>query len=236
MVVEHSNEPCLAVVIPCFNEADHVAECVDRVLLEPVVQEVLLVDDGSTDGTGAVLRSITDPRVRVFHHRANYGKGAALRKGFSHASAELVITQDADLEQNPADYSSLVKPILAGVADVVYGSRFIEGQRHVDQRWLHRWANLFLTRLSNHLTGLDLTDMETGYKVFRREVLEGFEIEENRFGVEPEITAKVALSGWRVREVPVAYEPRNISDGKKIGWRDGIRAVICILRYSRRAQ
>lgn len=232
MVAENSNEPCLAVIVPCFNEVNHVVECVNRVLLEPVVQEVLVVNDGSTDGTDAVLTSITDPRVRVLHHQGNYGKGAALRTGFSRSSADLVITQDADLEQNPADYSNLVKPILADVADVVYGSRFIEGRRHVDQKWLHHLANLFLTWLSNHLTGLALTDMETGYKVFRREVLEGFEIEENRFGVEPEITAKVALSGWRVREVPVAYEPRNISDGKKIGWRDGIRAVICIVKYS----
>lgn len=227
-------EPCLAVVIPCFNEADHVTECVARVLAEPIVTEVLLVDDGSTDGTEEVLRSVTDERVQVVHHAVNHGKGAALRTGFAHATAKLITTQDADLEQDPRDFYRLVRPILDGQADVVYGTRFPGGSRHEGQRLVHHWANLFLTKFSNLLTGLDLSDMETGYKVFRSEVLEAIHIEENRFGVEPEITAKIASAGWRVQEVPVSYSPRTVAAGKKIGWTDGIRAVVCILKYSRR--
>ncbi len=227
-------EPCLAVVIPCFNEADHVMECVARVLAEPIVKEVLLVDDGSTDGTDQILKSVTDERVQVVHHLVNHGKGAALRTGFAHATAELLTTQDADLEQDPGDFHKLVRPILDDHADVVYGTRFPGGRRHEGQRFVHHWANQFLTRFSNLLTGLDLSDMETGYKVFRSEVLEGIQIEEDRFGVEPEITAKIALAGWRVQEVPVSYSPRTVAAGKKIGWTDGVRAVFCILKYSRR--
>lgn len=234
VAAESPVEPCLAVVIPCFNEAAHVMECVARVLAEPIVIEVLLVDDGSTDGTEEVLRSVTDERVQVVHHVVNHGKGAALRTGFAHATANLITTQDADLEQDPRDFYRLVRPILDDQADVVYGTRFPGGSRHEGQKFVHHWANLFLTKFSNLLTGLDLSDMETGYKVFRSEVLEGIQIEEDRFGVEPEITAKIASAGWRVQEVPVSYSPRTVAAGKKIGWTDGVRAVFCILKYSRR--
>jgi glycosyltransferase involved in cell wall biosynthesis len=234
MVGDPPSGRCLSVVIPCFNEADHVRECVRRVLKEMLVLEVLLVDDGSTDGTRDAIARIVDSRVRVFHHATNNGKGAALRTGFNEAVGDLVIVQDADLEQDPADYGRLAGPILEGSADVVYGTRFPTLRRQPGQQLLHYLANRALTWLSNRMTGLCLTDMETGYKVFRREVVAGFRLNEDRFGVEPELTAKIAAGGWRVQEVPVSYRPRNVAEGKKIGWRDGIRAFVCIVRYSGR--
>jgi glycosyltransferase involved in cell wall biosynthesis len=209
-------------------------ECVRRVLEERLVLEVLLVDDGSTDGTRDVIARIVDSRVHVFHHATNNGKGAALRTGFNEAVGDLVICQDADLEQDPADYGRLVEPILEGSADVVYGTRFPNLRRQPGQQLPHYLANRALTWLSNRMTGLCLTDMETGYKVFRREVITGLKLREDRFGIEPELTAKIAAGGWRVHEVPVSYRPRVIAEGKKIGWRDGIRAFVCIVRYSGR--
>ena len=225
---------CLSVVIPCYNEAAHLEVCVERVLKEPIVAEVILVDDGSTDGSLNAIERIVDPRVRVLRHNGNHGKGAALRTGFSRAVGELVIVQDADLEQDPSDFGRLAEPILDGTADVVYGTRFPTGRRQPGQQLVHHYANRILTFLSNRMTGLRLTDMETGYKVFRREVLIGISIREDRFGVEPELTAKIASGGWRIHEVPVSYRPRNAEEGKKIGWKDGVRALVCILRYSDR--
>ena len=234
MVGESPGVRRLSVVIPCFNEVDHVEECVRRVLEQQLVLEVLLIDDGSTDGTHDAIDRIVDARVRVFHHGTNHGKGAALRTGFSEAGGDLVIVQDADLEQDPADYGRLAEPILDGSADVIYGTRFSTRRRQPGQQVLHYFANRVLTWLSNRMTGLQLTDMETGYKIFRREVLAGLELHEDRFGIEPELTAKIAASGWRIREVPVSYRPRNVAEGKKIGWRDGVRAFVCIVQYSRR--
>ena len=233
MVDESTGVRCLSVVIPCFNEADHVEECVRRVLEESLVLEVILVDDGSTDGTSDAIARIEDERVRVFQHATNHGKGAALRTGFSKAVGDLVIVQDADLEQDPADYGRLAEPVLGGLADVVYGTRFPTRRRQPGQQVLHHLANRVLTRLSNWMTGLRLTDMETGYKIFRSEVLVGLDVKEDRFGIEPELTAKIAARGWKILEVPVSYRPRNVVEGKKIGWRDGVRALFCIFRYSR---
>ena len=225
---------CLSVVVPCFNEVDHIAECIARVLDEPCVREVLVVDDGSVDGTAEVLTNLRDPRIHVYTHRQNRGKGAALRTGFAAVTGEFVVVQDSDLEQNPSDYELMLAPLLTGQAAVVYGSRFPERRRLPGQYIAHYLANRFLTMLSNLRTGLQITDMETGYKMFRREVLDGLTIEEDRFGVEPELTAKIARAGWRLVEIPVTYAPRKFNTGKKIGWRDGVRAVWCIYRYPRR--
>ena len=223
---------CLSVVVPCFNEVESVGLCVERILNEPIVGEVIVVDDGSTDGTREVLSALSDPRVQVLHHEANLGKGAALRTGFALVSTEYVVVQDSDLEQDPSDYTQLVTPLGSGIADVVYGSRFPDRRRLPGQYLMHFWANRFLTVLSNLFTGLRLTDMETGYKAFRTEVVQGIRIEENCFGVEPELTAKIAGANWRIMEVQVSYAPRSFDSGKKIGWKDGLRALYCIVRYS----
>jgi glycosyltransferase involved in cell wall biosynthesis len=229
-------EPCLSVVIPCYNEEGTVAALIDRVLASPWTAEVVVVDDGSTDGSRKVLEDLVGQpgyeRVRVFHQGHNQGKGAALRRGFAEARDRYVIVQDADLEYDPAEYGSLVKPLLDDQADVVYGSRFLAGQPHRVLYYWHSVGNRFLTTLSNMFTNLNLTDMETCYKVFRREVIQSIEIEEDRFGFEPEVTAKVARGGWRVYELGIGYAGRTYDDGKKIGWRDGVRAVVCIVKYS----
>ena len=206
---------------------------VDRVLASPWVAEVIVVDDGSTDGTGDVLARLENPRVRVLVHERNAGKGAALRTGFAAAGADYVIVQDADLEYDPQEYAAMLEPLEAGLADVVFGSRFLSGRPHRVLYFWHSLGNRTLTLLSNMFTDLNLTDMETCYKAFRREVLEQLHIEEDRFGVEPEITAKVARGGWRIYEVGVAYAGRTYDEGKKIGWRDGMRALVCIVRYSK---
>ena len=227
-------ECCLSVVIPCFNEAERIQQCIDRVLEQPAVGEVIVIDDGSTDGTSLILNEITHDRVIVRHHPENRGKGAAIRTGFELVSAPFVVIQDSDLEQDPSDYGQLIRPLVDGRADVVYGSRFPDRRRLHGQYRSHFLANRFLTVLSNAMTGLHLTDMETGYKAFRQDVLQGMQIEENRFGVEPELTAKICRGGWRILEVRISYSPRSFEDGKKIGWRDGLRAVYCILLYSLR--
>lgn len=223
---------CLTAVVPCYDEEATVAELLRRVLESPWIAEVIAVDDGSRDRTLEILRSIDDPRMKVVAQPRNMGKGAALRTGFAHATSEFVVVQDADLEYDPSEYELLLEPLLAGRADVVYGSRFQSGRPHRVLYFWHSLGNRFLTLVSNAFTNLNLTDMETCYKVFRREVIQGFEIEEDRFGFEPEITAKVAAAGVRVYEVGISYAGRTYAEGKKIGWRDGVRAIVVIVKYS----
>jgi glycosyltransferase involved in cell wall biosynthesis len=220
-------------VMPCYDERAHVAECVDRVLRSAYVAELVIVDDGSTDGTRDILAGISDPRVRVVLQPVNQGKGAALRTGFAAARADFVIVQDADLEYDPEEYGSLLEPLIDGRADVVFGSRFAGNGPHRVLYFWHSVGNKVLTLASNMLTDLNLTDMETCYKAFRREVIQSIEIEENRFGFEPEITAKLAKKQLRIYEVGISYDGRTYDDGKKIGWKDGVRAFYCIARYSR---
>jgi glycosyltransferase involved in cell wall biosynthesis len=222
----------LSVVVPCFNEEETIAELVDMVLASDVVGELIVVDDGSTDGTAKVLAEVDDPRVRVLTRVVNEGKGAALRRGFAEVRLPYVVVQDADLEYDPAEYRRLLRPLLAGKADVVYGSRFQGSSEHRVLYFWHTFGNRLLTLLSNACTNLNLTDMETGYKAFRRDVLDRIEIEEPRFGVEPELTAKVARLRCRVYEIGISYHGRTYTEGKKIGWRDGMHAVFCVLAYS----
>ena len=228
-----SATPLLSVVMPCYNERGTIHTSIERVLasgIEPI--EVIVVDDGSTDGTRVLLTEgpARDARVRVVLHEQNQGKGAALRTGFREARGRFVVVQDADLEYDPLEYPRLLEPLLADRADVVFGTRFGGGSHRVLYFW-HSVANNALTTLSNMVTDLNLTDMETCYKVFRREVLEQITLEENRFGIEPEITAKVAALGVRVYEVPISYHGRTYAEGKKIGLKDAFRAVFCIVRY-----
>jgi glycosyltransferase involved in cell wall biosynthesis len=224
--------PCLTVVIPCFNEIATVATVVEAVLASPYTAELVIVDDGSTDGTREVLARIDDPRARVLLQPRNQGKGAALRRGFAEARSPYVVVQDADLEYDPNEFGDLLQPLIDDKADVVYGSRFLGGRPHRVLYFWHSIGNRLLTIASNMATDLNLTDMETCYKAFRREVLESFVLEEDRFGIEPEITAKVAAGRWRVYEIGISYSGRTYDEGKKIGWKDGVRAVYCIARYS----
>ena len=229
------NAPCLAVVMPTYNEAATIADVVRTVLIQPLVLELIIVDDGSADGTWPALQSLAkaDSRIKIFRHEKNRGKGAALRTGFAQASAPIVLVQDADLEYDPDEYSILVKPILAGKADVVFGSRFEGGGAHRVLYYWHAFGNRILTTLSNMCSNINLTDMETGYKAFRREVIQKITIEEDRFGFEPEITAKVGkLKGVRIFEVPISYYGRTYAEGKKINWRDGLAALWHIIKYN----
>jgi len=222
----------LSVVMPAYNEEDTIAEIVGLVLKSPYTAELLIVDDASSDRTAEVVRAIDDPRVRLLQQTLNRGKGAAIRRGFAEASFPFVIVQDADLEYDPSDYQQLMAPLLDGRADVVFGSRFLGGHAHRVLYFWHSVGNKFLTMLSNMFTNLNLSDMETCYKAFRREVLESFSLEEDRFGIEPEMTAKIAMGNWKVYEVGISYSARTYAEGKKIGWRDGVRALYCILLYS----
>ncbi|MEZ5243825.1 MAG: glycosyltransferase family 2 protein [Acidimicrobiales bacterium] len=226
-----TTQPRLSVVMPCYNESATIGEIVKRVLASPHTAELLIVDDGSTDGTRDLLASFDDERVRVLLQPENQGKGAAIRRGFQEARSEFVIVQDADLEYDPVDYDLVLEPLLNDVADVVYGSRFQSGRpRRVLYFW-HSVGNRALTLLSNMFTDLNLTDMETCFKAFRTEVVTSLDLKEDRFGIEPEMTAKVAAGGWRVWEVGISYSGRTYAEGKKINWRDGVAAVRCIVKY-----
>jgi glycosyltransferase involved in cell wall biosynthesis len=219
--------------MPCFNEADTIETVVKRVLESPYTQELVIVDDGSSDGTLALAESLAaDPRVRVLSQGRNRGKGAALRRGFAEARAPFVIVQDADLEYDPAEYGFVLGPLLDGRADVVFGSRFVSAAPHRVLYYWHYLGNRLLTTVSNMFTNLNLTDVETCYKAFRREVIQGIRLEEDRFGFEPEVTGKLAAGGWRIYEVGISYSGRTYAEGKKIGWKDGVRAFYCIVRYS----
>ena len=225
-------QKCLSVVMPCYNELETIEECLTNVLLSPWVLEVIVVDDGSKDGTRDVLAKMDDERVKVHLQPRNEGKGSALRKGFSLTRGDFVIVQDADLEYDPRDYERILIPLIIGQADVVFGSRFKGSDAHRVLYFWHSVGNKLLTISSNMLTNLNLSDMETCYKCFRREVIQSIDLKENRFGIEPEITAKVAAGGWRVYEVGISYAGRTYDEGKKIGWKDGVRAFYCIIKYS----
>ena len=225
----------LSIIIPCYNELATIDTIIDAVNAAPYPdKEIIIVDDCSTDGTRNKLKSEIEASGRVskvIYHSVNQGKGAALRSGIAAATGDVVIIQDADMEYDPNEYPRLVEPILKNRADVVFGSRFLGGDAHRVLYFWHRVGNGFLTLMSNMFTNLNLTDMETCYKVFRREIIQGIKIEENRFGFEPEITAKVAKLHCRIYEVGISYYGRTYDEGKKIGWRDGVRAIYCIVKY-----
>jgi glycosyltransferase involved in cell wall biosynthesis len=243
-------DPKVSVVIPVYNEKNTICEILRRVEETSMRKEIVIVDDCSKDGTREILQDLAerqkrgesqapatdgdDPvelgNLRIFFQEPNQGKGAALRRGFAEVTGDIVLVQDADLEYDPRDYPKLLEPIVEGLADVVYGSRFLGGPQRVHYFW-HYVANKMLTLLSNIFTNLKLTDMETCYKVFRREVLKNIRLKSNRFGFEPEITAKIAKGTWRIYEVPISYAGRTYEEGKKITWKDGVQALWCIVRY-----
>jgi glycosyltransferase involved in cell wall biosynthesis len=224
----------LTIIIPCFNEEKTIEAIIEAIRNAPFYdKEIIVVNDGSTDTTKEKLEALDSIRKidRLFHHSSNQGKGAALRTGIQAATGDVVIIQDADLEYDPNEYGLLVKPIMDGAADIVYGSRFMSPAPHRVLYFWHKVGNSFLTLLSNMFTNLNLTDIETCYKAFRREIIQSIQIEENRFGFEPEITAKIAKLDLRIYEVGISYHGRTYKDGKKIGWKDGIWAIYCILKY-----
>lgn len=222
----------LSVIMPVYNEKATIREILDCVKSVDIDKEIILVDDFSHDGTRDILSQIRDESIMIFYHDQNMGKGAALRTGITKCSGDIIIIQDADLEYDPNDYYKMISPIISGKADVVYGSRFIGDQAHRVVFFWHRVGNGFLTFFSNMLTNLNLTDMETGYKAFRREIIQAIEIKENRFGFEPEITAKISKMNCRIYEVGISYYGRTYEEGKKIGWKDGISALWSIFKYN----
>ena len=227
-------EPCLSVVMPVFNEAATVADVIKAVLAQRPVQQLVIVDDASSDGTSEKLQPLTtgDSRIKLVRHEVNQGKGAALRTGIAHATSPIVIIQDADMEYDPSEYHRLLIPILSGKADVVFGSRFLGAGAHRVLYYWHSVGNNLLTTFSNMATNLNLTDMEACYKLFRREIIQQTKIEEDRFGFEPEIVAKMARRKARIYEVAISYHGRTYAEGKKIGWRDGVHALWCIFKYN----
>ena len=223
----------LSIIIPCFNESKTILSLIDAVKKSPVKnREIIIVDDGSQDGTRDILNHLNDPEVRIIFHSKNKGKGAALRTGFNEAKGDICIVQDADLEYDPQEFPLVIQPILDGKADVVFGSRFQSGRPHRVVYFWHRVGNGLLTLMSNLFTDLNLSDMETCYKAFRREVIQSVNIRENRFGFEPEVTAKISKMNIKIYEVGISYYGRTYDEGKKIGWKDGVRAVYCIFKYN----
>ena len=223
----------LSVIIPCFNEENTVKDLINEVKMSKVSDiEIIVVDDFSTDGTRDILANLKDENLKIYYHEFNKGKGAALRTGFKNATGDICIVQDADLEYDPKEFPLLIEPIEKNKADVVFGSRFQSGRPHRVVYFWHRIGNGFLTLLSNFFTDLNLSDMETCYKAFRTEIIKSIDIKENRFGFEPEITAKISKMDLRIYEVGISYYGRTYAEGKKIGWKDGVRAIYCILKYN----
>lgn len=222
----------ISIIVPVFNEKNTIEEIIKTVLETPYKKEILIIDDGSSDGTRDILNNFNHRDIRIIFHEKNYGKGKAIQTGISNVKGDIVIIQDADMEYDPSEYSTLLQPIITGRADVVYGSRFMGLGAHRVLYFWHYIGNKFLTLLSNIFTDLNLTDMECCYKVFTRDALKGITIKENRFGFEPEITAKIAKKNLRIYEVPISYYGRTYAEGKKINWKDGLRAIYCILKYN----
>ena len=223
----------LSVIIPCFNEKKTLKQLINEVKKSTVEDlEIIVVDDCSTDGTRDILKGMKDADIKVLYHKVNQGKGAALRTGFKNATGDICIVQDADLEYDPQEFPLVIEPILQNKADVVFGSRFQSGRPHRVVYFWHRIGNGFLTLLSNFFTDINLSDMETCYKAFKTDVIQSIEIKENRFGFEPEITAKISKMNLRIYEVGISYYGRTYDEGKKIGWRDGFRAIYCIVKYN----
>jgi len=226
--------PCVAAVMPVYNEAPTVSNVIKTVLAQPLVQELIVIDDCSTDGTWDILQQSAkcNSKIKLFRHETNQGKGAALRTGFAQVTAPIAIVQDADLEYDPEEYPLLVNPILAGQADVVFGSRFMGSTAHRVLYFWHSVGNKILTTFSNMATNLNLTDMEAGFKAFRRDVIQKIHIQEDRFGFEPEIVAKASRLKVRIYEVAISYYGRTYAEGKKVNWRDGVSAIRCIVKYN----
>jgi len=220
----------LSIIIPVYNEKKTIKDLIEKISLIDIPKEIIIVDDYSSDGTREILAEIESDEVKVFYHERNMGKGAAVRSALKHVAGDIVIIQDADLEYDPRDYPALMKPIVEGRADVVYGSRFLGGPHRVLFFW-HYVGNRIITTFSNMLSNLNLTDMETGYKAFKREVIQGLNLKANRFGFEPEVTMKLAKAKYRIYEVPISYWGRDYSEGKKITWKDGIAALFHIIRF-----